>query len=134
MITRTIDVWEIVWTLAALPGLVVWFRNLREAAQDFRAVREISPRNGRYLWARFSALLTRAFVGLEVLFVVLGVVNMVRVPPADPHPEIHIITVGGLVLASVVITLIGYRWSQVNAEIVQAARDKHLSLDRELPP
>lgn len=133
-ITPTVDVGELLWIAAALPGLWLWLRNLREAKQDLRAVRAISPRNGRFLWARFSVLLTRTFVGIEVLFVLLGGVALFRVPPMDPHPETRYVTIGGLIVASIVISVIAQRWASVNAEIVQAARDKHLTLERELPP
>lgn len=133
-LTRTVDVGELLWIAAALPGLWLWLMNLRDARKDFRAVRDISPRNGRYLWAKFSTLLTRAFLGLELLFIGLGVQALFRTPPAAPASLSRVITVIGLIAASVVISAIAYRWKRVNAEIVQAARDKHLALDRELPP
>lgn len=134
MITETIDVGEVVWILAALPGWWFWLRNRLEAGLDARAASTIVPRNGRYLWAKFSVFLTNTFVGIETLFIVLGGVAMFRVPPMDPHPETRYVTVSGLILASLVITLLAYRWKQVNAEIVQAAREKHPPADRELPP
>lgn len=124
MITNTVDITELLWTVCAIPGLWLWILNQRESARDVRAARTIIPRNGRYLWASFSVLLTRMFVGIEVLFVLLGIVAMFRPSPMDPTPVIRYVTVAGLILASAGITWLSYRWKQVNRDIVQAARDR----------
>lgn len=132
--TSTIDLGEVLWVLAALPGFWFWVRNRMEAGLDYKAAETIVPRNGRYLWARFSVFLTNVLVGIEILFLALGGLAMLRVPPGGPHPELRWVTIGGLILASAVITLLAIRWQQVNAEIVRAARDRHPPHERTLPP
>lgn len=134
MITPTIDVGELIWILAAIPGLWFWVRNRLEAGIDAKAAATIVPRNGRYLWARFSVFLTNTFVGIELLFLLLGGVALFRPPPMDPQPGTRVVTIAGLTIASVVITLLAYRWKQVNEEIVRAARARTHPAERELPP
>jgi hypothetical protein len=135
LITSTIDFFEIVWTLAAIPGLWFWIGNRLEAGLDAKAAASIVPRNGRFLWARFSVFLTNTFIGIEVLFVLLGITAMTRpvAPVADGTTNFYrLVLVIGLISASCVITMLAYRWRQVNAEIVSAARRKHAH--DELPP
>lgn len=133
MIT-TIDPYEVAWTLAAVPGLWFWIGNRLEAGLDQKAAASIVPRNGRFLWARFSVFLTNTFIGVELLFITLGVVAMFRPPPPDGFDYSRVVSVVGLIMASVVITMLAYRWRQVNTEIVNAARDKRPRAEHELPP
>jgi hypothetical protein len=133
MITTNIDVGELLWVAAALPGLWYWAGNRLEAGLDLKAAASIVPRNGRYLWARFSVFLTNVFIGVELVFITLGVAAFFRPTPTDGLPLSRLVTVAALIGASLAITMLAYRWRQVNAEIVHAARDKQKPT-RELPP
>lgn len=126
MLTRTVDLVEVVWVLAALPGLWLWAANARETRQDRTAASAIGQReSATYLWASFSVLLTRTFVAIELLFVILGVVAMFREnPPDDPSPWFRFVTAGLLVAASVCLSWLAYRWRRVNQAILRAARDR----------
>jgi hypothetical protein len=125
MLSRTIDPIEVIWVLAAVPGLWLWARNAGETQRDLAAARSIAARDGRYLWASFSVLLTRTFVGIEALFVILGVVAMFREqPPDDPSPWFRWVTAGLLVGASVLLSWLAYRWRSVNKMILAVARER----------
>lgn len=131
MITTTVDVYEAIWTAAALPGLAYWLVDTRKARRDLRAARTIDPPDGRVLWARFSVYLTHTFVGIEVLFVVLGLVAMTRPAPPVGEPLLRVVSVCGLIAASAVIAHLGYRWQRVNRSIVDLAREHQAALLRE---
>lgn len=120
--TATVSVEELVWTAAALPGLLFWARNLVDASRGLRVAKVITPRNGRYLWARFSVELTSTFMGIETLFVVIGVLSMLRPPAMGAQAQGRIVTVIGLIAASVVITVLAIRWKRVDDAIIAAAR------------
>lgn len=110
----TIDLREVLWTLAALPGFYLWSRNAIYANKTLEIVKRLGIDGGPRVWAQFSSLLTRSFIGLEFVFVVIGVNAMTRPQPIDYDPWLSW-TIGILlILASVLISFLGYRWKKVD--------------------
>ena len=122
MSVGTADLTEIVWTLAALPGLVLWLANRVEAGRGRRAVMKMKIGNGRLVWAQFSVLLTNVFVVIELVLVVVGAIAMSRSSPAEATALSQIVVGVGFAGASCLITFVGYRWRAVDTQIVAAAR------------
>lgn len=118
----TADLTEIVWTLAAVPGLVLWLVNRVAAGRSRRAVRRLGVGNGRLVWARFSVLLTDVFVLIETVFVVVGISAMLRAPSPDSTTLSRLIVSVGFAGVSCLITFVGYRWRVVEAEILAGAQ------------
>lgn len=114
---------EVVWTVAALPGLVLWATNCASAAVTLRSCKAVpGTPAGSLLWARFSVQLTAVFVGIEAVFVILGVISMTR--PNNPAATTltSYVIAGALILASVGISYLAYRWRAVDNQLVGAAR------------
>ena len=128
----TADVVEVLWTVAALPGLIVWLVNRAAASRSLEAVRTLGFGNGRMVWAKFGVLLTTAFVAVESTFVLLGVISMLRSRPAQmggdwTRPALTV----GLIGTSLLIAFVGYRWRAVDVYLVSAARDRRVREDNE---
>lgn len=119
--TTTISWYEVIWTLGAVPGLLLWLWNWKGAVSSLRAIRSISTGNGRLLWAQFSTLMTFVFVGIEAVFVMLGVIAMATPSPNRPTVTTWVL-VTGLLGASCAITFLAYKWRAVDQQIIGAAR------------
>lgn len=124
------------WIIAALPGLWLWGVNRREAGKDRDVAERVGgPDSGASLWARFSVLLTSTFVGIEAVFVAIGVAALLRPPPQqvmaaqDATSDLGVtltrfVTLLGLVGASVVISVLAHRWRKVNTQLIEQARKR----------
>lgn len=125
MLTATIEAAEVVWTLAALPGLVMWLVNRRDAGRMRAGARKLPQPNGRLAWARFAVHFTTVMVGVEATYVGLGVVGMTRPPnPAAnvQSPLVGLAIVLGLITASAAVSFLGWRWRQVDRQLIAMAR------------
>ena len=123
-LTATIDLAEVVWTLAALPGLVMWLANRRDAGRMRAAARTLPRPNGRLAWAQFAVLFTNVMVGVELVYICLGAVGMIRPPnpAASERPLIGLVIVLGLIAASAAVSFLGWRWRAVDRQLVAMAR------------
>lgn len=118
----TVDLIEVLWTLAALPGLVLWLTNRIIAGRSLRAVIRLRVSNGRMLWARFSVLLTNVFVGVEAVFVLVGGIALFR--ESTGNDVIRFVLAFALIGASALITWVGWRWRVVDQELVKLGRER----------
>lgn len=127
VIWGTADLVEVLWTLSALPGLVMWLVNLAAANRSRKAMVVLGYGNGRLLWARFGVLLTSVFSTVELVFVLIGVVAMLRSRPANMGGDWTrpVLTVG-LIGASALIAFVGWRWRVVDHELVERYRQRRL--------
>lgn len=119
----TVGLAEIIYTAAALPGLWFWFRNYLYARGTEKLTEKLPRNDGRSLWARFSTLLTRTFVGVESTFLFIGAYAMVM--PESPNQTWNfgrIILVSALIAANAVIGLLGIRWKQVDNALTASAK------------
>jgi hypothetical protein len=127
---------EILWTAAALPGLALWAWNYLSARATLRSVKAVKSGTsfGALLWARFSVQLTAVFVGVELAFVVLGVISMTR--PNNPQATTltSYVIAGVLILASAGISYLAYRWRAVDQQLVGAARTRRTTQDQDSQP
>ena len=120
----TIQWIEVVWTCAALPGLGLWVANRVLAVRSLRAITAAGTTNGRLIIARYSVLKADVFIGISAVFVLIGVISMLR--PANPSaPEMDalraVLTVG-LLGAPAAISFLGYKWRDVERRVVALAR------------
>lgn len=123
----TVSLLELLWTLAALPGLVLWSVNAWNASKSLRAIRSIGARNGRLTWAQFSLHMTVVFVVIDVVFVLIGGISMTRMAnPSGSQLSTQVIG-AGLLLASVAISLLSYRWRVVDMILIGRARRRRRS-------
>lgn len=120
----TVDPIELVWTLAALPGLLVWIVNLVSASRSLRTVRLAGIVNGRRLIARYSVRKCWVLVIISGVFVLIGVSAMLRPPnPAAQHWDwLSLLLTAGLLGAPALITLLGFDWRRVEASVLAMAR------------
>lgn len=122
-ITDTIDWIDVTWTAVSVAGLLLWLWNLRRAAMSLRAVRRLGVVNGRRVWARFGVMLTCTMVAVEVVFVAVGVNAMTRVPPVQSQAQVtRLLAVVSFLVVTVLLTLLAYRWADVDRTIVRMAR------------
>jgi hypothetical protein len=116
---------EILWTLCALPGLLLWSSNLRDAIHDRRAVRKLGIIDERLSWANFAILKNSAFLTIEAGFTMVGLTAMLQPPlvkgPIPLTPTQDVLTVC-LLGTSALMTFVGIRWRQVSQHILGAAR------------
>lgn len=123
----TVSLLELLWTLAALPGMVLWSVNAWNASKSLRAIRSIGARNGRLTWAQFSLHMTVVFVVIDVVFVLIGGISMTRMAnPSGSQLSTQVIG-AGLLLASVAISLLSYRWRVVDMILIGRAHRRRRS-------
>jgi hypothetical protein len=120
----TVDLVEVVWTLAAVPGLVLWLGNRVEAGRSLRAIRAVGAHNGRMIIARYSVQKANVLVGVSAVFVLIGIISMIR--PANPATATwdwpRIVLTLGVLGAPAGISFIGYRWRTVERQVTALAR------------
>lgn len=118
----TVSLLELLWTLAALPGLALWSLNAWSAARSLQAIRSIGAANGRLTWAQFSLHLTLVFVVIDIVFVIIGGISMTRLSnPSGSQLSTQVIG-AGLLLASAAISLLSYRWRVVDMILIGRSR------------
>lgn len=100
MITDTVSWPEAVWTALAVIGVVYSLLNLNEAMLDLRAVRTISPRNGRHRLARAGVRNETSRLLVQAGFAGVGLLAMTVTNSASTTTR----TVIGLIVIGVVLT------------------------------
>lgn len=122
----TVDLLELIWTVAALPGLVVWVVNLHSARQSLYAVRQAGLRDARAAVARYAVRKSWVMIHLAAVFALIGVISMAR----PPNPEVpawdalRVLLTLGLLSAPAVISFIGLDWRRVEHEMLRSARGR----------
>lgn len=117
----TIELREVLWTVAAVAGLYVWVINAIDSSRIYRMATKFGS-DGVIIWAKFSNTLTRSFIALEVIFVLIGISAMSR-PQAPSYPVVQSWIVGAILIgASVLISFIGFRWKEVNDKLTQGSK------------
>jgi hypothetical protein len=115
----TIQWIEVVWTLAALPGLVLWLVNRASAGRSLRAIKAVGALNGRLIIARYSVQKANVLIGVSFVFVLIGLVSMAR--PANPTVAawdlLRVVLTAGLLGAPAAISYLGYRWRAVEQQV-----------------
>ena len=117
----TIEWFEVVWTLAALPGLALWIANWVLAARSLRAVRAAGATNGRLIIARYSVMKSIILIGISAAFVLIGGVAMARPtnPAATAWDWSRVVLTIGLLGAPAGISFLGYRWRVVEQQVTK---------------
>ena len=115
----TVEWFEVVWTAAALPGLLLWIANRVLAVRSLRAVRAAGATNGRLIIARYSVMKSDVFIGISAVFVLIGAVAMVRPsnPAATAWDWSRVVLTIGLLGAPAGISYLGYRWRLVERQV-----------------
>jgi hypothetical protein len=124
-ITPTIQLSEVVWLLACLPGLIIWTLNLKMALKDRKVTRLLYSDRGdpALLWSNYSVADTRLFVIVEWIFVFVGAFYLTQLP--DNSTLIVRWTVVGLfVYVAVSITRSGLMWRSVDRRMKEIAKRK----------
>lgn len=122
MLPPTIQPTEIAWMVAAIPGLWLWFSNMRYAWGTLNFLKRLPLVNGRMVWARFSVTLTLTFVAIEAGFVAIGLVAMTTEPSPTSTLAIRWIFAGVFIAASIAITYIALRWRLVDKALEAMSR------------
>lgn len=126
-ITETIDWIDILWTAIAVVGLFLWLKNLRQAMISLRAVKQMKISNGRRLWARFSVYLTSTMVTIELVFLGIGISSMIRAAGTETSQMVaRWVTIFLFLLVTAAITVLAYRWGEVDREILRLAQKNYL--------
>jgi len=120
-ITHTVQSTELLWTLVAIPGLLLWVSNRMRARASLQATKRLDIGNGRRAFARFAVRETTVWAFVEAVFVAIGVVSMTRETNPDANTLSSLVIVTGLILTSTMITALGVEWRRVDRELVRAA-------------
>lgn len=120
----TIQWFEVVWTVAALPGMALWVANRALAVRSLRAVRAAGVTNGRLIIARYSVMKADVLIGISSVFVLIGAISMLRPvnPVAAGLDPIRLVLTIGLLGAPAAISYLGYRWREVERQVTALAR------------
>jgi hypothetical protein len=120
----TIEWFEVVWTLAAVPGLGLWTANHHLAVRSLRAVRAVGATNGRLIIARYSVTKARVFINVSAAFVLVGIVAMTRPPnPAAVDWDwTRVVLTLGLLGAPAAIAFLGHKWRAVEQQVTALYR------------
>lgn len=95
---------EVLWTTIAVIGTFYTSRNLQDALRDLRAVEDVLPRNGRYVFARANVRAELLRVCTMVGFVMIGVLSMFR-PDNPDHSTSRLVVVTLFILMEFLIVL-----------------------------
>jgi hypothetical protein len=124
---------EVMWTLCAVPGFLLWAANLQSARADLRAIRRLGIIDGRLIWARFAVLKNTAFMLIEASFMLIGITGMLQAPVSGGAtrltPTAFVLT-ASLLATSILMTFVGLRWRQVAKYIISAARLRAVNADQ----
>ena len=122
----TVNLIEITWTVAALPGLAIWLANRRTARRSLLAVKALGVGNGRLVVARYSVRKANVLIMVLFVFALIGFVSMVR--PSNPEVAgwdwIRVLLTVGLLGAPALLSWLGWEWRQVDQQIISMARDR----------
>src|SRR5215207_3812066 len=120
----TIEWFEVVWTAAAIPGLVLWLSNHRLAVRSLRAIRTTGATNGRLIIARYMVQKALVLIGVSAAFALVGVIAMTRPtnPAATAWDWARIALTLGLLGAPAGIAYLGYRWRGVEQQVTALYR------------
>lgn len=121
---------EIVWTLAAIPGFVLWSRSFVSSVKSLRAIRATKASNGRLLWARFSYRLTALMVLVELAFMVVGVIALSRGANPDANVISALVIAISFMTVSFVVTTLAYQWREVEKQILEIAKARFAEKER----
>jgi hypothetical protein len=136
----TIQWFEVVWTAAAVPGLLLWIANRVLATRSLRAIKGMGTTNGRLIIARYSVMKCDVHIGVSAVFVLIGVVAMIRPmnPAAVEWDWSRVALTVGLLGAPAAISFLGYKWRAVEQQVMALARrrlDPHVEQnDRPVDP
>jgi hypothetical protein len=135
-LTGTIDLVEVIWTLAALPGLLSWIINLVSARRSLRAVVKSDVDDGRLPVAKYAVRKSWVMIGLSFVFVLIGTISMLR--PSNPELPVfdllRAILTAGLLAAPAMISFIGADWRRVENEVLRIARERTIAAQRQALP
>lgn len=122
----SIQWFEVVWTVAALPGLGLWLANRALAVRSLRAVRAARVTNGRLIIARYSVMKADVLIGVSSVFVLIGVIAMLRPdnPAAASFDPLRLVLTIGLLGAPTAISYLGWRWREVEQQVTALARHR----------
>lgn len=121
MLPNTVQIIEILWVIAAMPGLWFWVVNIRTALQAKLATEELGTRDGASVWVYFSIEFTVFFTCAEIIFILIGILAMfLPIPPAATIMTRYVFG-GLLILISLGITYEAFRWKRVHESILRMA-------------
>lgn len=123
-ITSTITWLEVIWTIVAIPGAVLWAMNRRSAMLSLRAARRARAGNGRRVYANFAVKETSAWLGIEALFVAMGVLSMLVEPTSSVVRWPSYVITAGLIVTSVFISYMAFQWRAADEAVLRVAREK----------
>ncbi|MCA1570799.1 MAG: hypothetical protein LC798_10880 [Chloroflexi bacterium] len=111
---------EVLWTLAALPGLIMWVRNRIVTGRTLKAAQQLQLHltNGRLVWAKFARRKTTVLAGIELVFVLVGVLAMTRAPNPYATTGARLVTLVSLICASAALTWLAYDWQNVHRALI----------------
>lgn len=136
-LTHSVSVLELIWTIVALPGAILWGLNRHSATMTLRAARLARVGNGRRVYANFAVKETSAWLGIEVLFLALGVLSMFVEPTSSEVKWPAYVITFGMIAASLIITYLAFAWRGVDAVILEMARHQPITTtdkpDQETP-
>lgn len=119
----TVDLVEVVWTAAAIPGWISWAQNLRSAYRSLRAVRGAGITNGRRAVARYTVRKSWIMMNLSGVFILIGGISMLR--PANPEVATwdipRIVLTIALLAAPAMISYLGADWRRVETEMLRVS-------------
>lgn len=119
----TVQTAELLWFVAALPGLWLWLVNLRTAILTLRASRAARISEIGSLWARFSVTIITLLVYVEIAFVVIGAIAMTAVPSPTASAVRSWVFAAIFISASLGITAAAFLWRRVDSAFVRLAAE-----------
>jgi hypothetical protein len=132
MITRTIDLIEVAWILAAVPGLLLWVGNRVLAVRSLRAIRALGATNGRLIVARYGVRKANIMIFVQSVFVLIGAIAMTRPTNqavAAQWDWSRTALAVALLGAPVALAVLGYQWRSVERQITALARARYEQRD-----
>lgn len=122
MLGDTVQMFEVVWVLAALIGMIIWLVNLHSSLVTYRIAILLEDDNGRKVWSRFSVTFCVVVLLSELSFLAASIASMVR-PGTETSTE-KFVLVYGLALSAALIGVAGIMWRTVERELIGRTYDK----------
>ena len=120
MLGNTVQAGELIWTLLAVPGVVLWATNYLAAATARSGARVLNESKSVRLYTDFAAEQCAIMMAVELVFVTTGVVAMFSpANPESPHATKYVFAIL-FTATSIAISYVAFRWRKSNIAVRNA--------------
>lgn len=120
--SNSVQLIEVIWTIATVPGLIVWAFNLRAAWLSLRATQELHSDLSTRIYAGVGVRLSVAAISVESIFLLWGLFGMSQPSTTERITPMGLVITVGLVVIALVVAVLGFDIRRADAAVMDLAR------------